>query len=195
MGVPSAASRSGKPFELVRRSDGLSLLLRSPLEIWIAMETCLERQYDEGARLPDDATVVDIGAGVILLYVAARAAERSTAAPSPAGGIPVPATTLDRLFEDHRIGRCDLLKIDCEGGEFEILFAAGPGTLARVRRICLEYRDGATAFRHGDLVRFLEERNFSVGLRPDPVHPTIGLLDAEARPRRPLRSPEEPRRG
>jgi FkbM family methyltransferase len=33
----------------------------------------------------------------------------------------VPSTTLDRVFEENRIERCKLLKIDCEGSEHEIL--------------------------------------------------------------------------
>jgi FkbM family methyltransferase len=33
----------------------------------------------------------------------------------------VPSTTLDAIFDEHRIERCRLLKIDCEGSEYEIL--------------------------------------------------------------------------
>lgn len=36
----------------------------------------------------------------------------------------VPSTTLDKIFEDHGIERCKLLKIDIEGGEYEVLPAA-----------------------------------------------------------------------
>ena len=197
------------------------------------METCLERQYDVAVPvLRDDATVVDIGAGVgdftvhvarrvprgrvvayepdpgsyalleanvaanragnvvpvcaavgggadeLLLHGASRAAERSTTVASGEGGMPGPATTLDRILGEPGIGRCDLLKIDCEGGEFDILLSASPSTLARIGHVVLEYHDEATAFRHGDLVRFLEKSGFSVRLRPDPLRGGFGLLDA-----------------
>lgn len=33
----------------------------------------------------------------------------------------VPSVTLDQIFERHAIERCALLKIDCEGAEYEIL--------------------------------------------------------------------------
>lgn len=33
----------------------------------------------------------------------------------------VQSTTLDRVFAEHKISRCRLLKIDCEGAEYEIL--------------------------------------------------------------------------
>ena len=37
----------------------------------------------------------------------------------------VGSTTLERIFTDHQIDRCRLLKIDCEGGEYEILEGFG----------------------------------------------------------------------
>ena len=36
----------------------------------------------------------------------------------------VPSTTLDRLFGDFGIDRLKLLKIDCEGSEYEVLFSS-----------------------------------------------------------------------
>lgn len=36
----------------------------------------------------------------------------------------VPSTTLDQIFTDHGIARCKMLKIDIEGGEYEVLPAA-----------------------------------------------------------------------
>jgi len=33
----------------------------------------------------------------------------------------VASTTLDRIFADHGVARCRLLKIDCEGAEYEVL--------------------------------------------------------------------------
>ena len=36
----------------------------------------------------------------------------------------VPSVTLDAIFAEHRIARCKLLKIDCEGSEHEILLSA-----------------------------------------------------------------------
>ena len=36
----------------------------------------------------------------------------------------VPSTTLDAVFADHSIERLKLLKIDCEGSEYEVLFSS-----------------------------------------------------------------------
>lgn len=44
-------------------------------------------------------------------------------------------------MKSHRIDKIDLLKLDCEGAEWEILPAAEP-VLPRIRQICLEYHNG-----------------------------------------------------
>jgi len=102
-------------------------------------------------------------------------------AASAASAIQVPATTLARAFEARGIERCDLLKIDCEGAEFDIVLGLDRGVLDRVARIVLEYHDHVTAHTHGELVRFLEERGFDVRVRPNPAWKELGFLYAENR--------------
>lgn len=52
--------------------------------------------------------------------------------------ITVDCTTLDRIVADHALERIDFLKLDCEGAELELLRAASPGSLAKLRRGALE---------------------------------------------------------
>lgn len=47
-----------------------------------------------------------------------------------------PATTLEQIFETHGIDRCQVLKLDCEGAEFEILEQTT--MLERIDRIIME---------------------------------------------------------
>ena len=47
-------------------------------------------------------------------------------------------TTLSRLMDEHELAHVDLLKLDCEGAEWDILPAA-ENALPRVRQICMEY--------------------------------------------------------
>jgi FkbM family methyltransferase len=51
----------------------------------------------------------------------------------------VPSTTLDAIFSDHGIERCPLLKIDVEGGEYEVLLTAR--SLDRVDHIRGEFHE------------------------------------------------------
>ena len=60
--------------------------------------------------------------------------------PVEAGSGPtVKLMTLAEVFEQTRTNQCDLLKIDCEGGEYDILLTAPDQLLARVRNIICEY--------------------------------------------------------
>ena len=59
--------------------------------------------------------------------------------------------SLDDLFALFAIDRCDLLKIDAEGAEYEILLGARPETLAKVRHIAIEYHVGLNEHRPEEL--------------------------------------------
>lgn len=53
--------------------------------------------------------------------------------------IVVPASRLDDVFAENDVERIDLLKIDCEGGEYDILATARDETFDRIENIVLEY--------------------------------------------------------
>jgi len=73
---------------------------------------------------------------------------------------------------------CDLLKLDCEGAEYSILFGTPQPVLEHIRRIVMEYHDNLLPYHHGDLTRFLNERGFQVETFQNPVHSHFGYLRA-----------------
>lgn len=81
--------------------------------------------------------------------------------------------TLAELFAREHIEQCDFLKVDCEGAEYEIFEGAPPETLARIRRVAMEYHlppfFGLTPRRASlsALVHTLEAAGFSVRLVPE----------------------------
>ncbi|MCA9946145.1 MAG: FkbM family methyltransferase [Anaerolineales bacterium] len=220
--------------------NGLSVKVRSLMDVWIVKETCLDRDYEvNGVAIADGWQVIDIGAGlgdfvlsvahsrpncqiwafepfpesfqlleenVALNRIAEQVVARQTAVSGQTGSmkmaltgaavqhityaeetavvqhqaptIEVKSQSLDDLFVQESLAQCDFLKIDCEGGEFDILLNASPQTLAKIRHICLEYHDNATPHAHPELKTFLEANNFAVQLTPNPVHGYLGLLYA-----------------
>ena len=53
----------------------------------------------------------------------------------------VPGISLGQLLTDYAIESVDLLKIDCEGGEYAILEGSPADVLGRFRNIVFEYHD------------------------------------------------------
>jgi FkbM family methyltransferase len=92
--------------------------------------------------------------------------------------IEVRAITLQQIFAERGLERCDFLKMDIEGGEYAILRGMDAELLKRVRRIALEYHDNTPAGQHDELVRLLEGGGFQVQVHPNPVHDYLGYLYA-----------------
>lgn len=99
-------------------------------------------------------------------------------ATSGSQSIEVEATSLDAILAEQGIDRCDLLKIDCEGCEYEVLLGASPETLARVKYVSLEYHDDVGGYTHHHLVQHLLNHGFRVSRSPIPYQPATGYVFA-----------------
>ena len=91
----------------------------------------------------------------------------------------VDCVSLERVYADRAIGRCDLLKLDCEGAEHAILSEASPEMLSRTRRIVVEIHDLGTTRTSSSLRRFLETRHFAIDFFRGENEP-VGFLAARA---------------
>jgi FkbM family methyltransferase len=90
----------------------------------------------------------------------------------------VPSISMADAFARLEIPRCDLMKIDCEGAEYPILFNTPDEVLGRVERIVMEYHDSITRYTHGDMQAFLDSKGFAVRAVQNFVHPDLGYLYA-----------------
>lgn len=93
--------------------------------------------------------------------------------------VEVQTLRLEDLFSLFSVQRCDYLKMDCEGGEYEILFSASKATLALIDRICMEIHDDLTVHSHSDMIEFLVNNGYQTRLTPNPVHQHLAYLYAE----------------
>ncbi len=89
----------------------------------------------------------------------------------------VEVVSLATLFDRYRIERCDFLKLDCEGCEFEIILDADARFFSRIDRIVMEYHDHlSTRFSHRDLLQSLRKLGFeAVVYKPNG---TYGMIAA-----------------
>ncbi len=79
--------------------------------------------------------------------------------------VAVPAVTLAEIIESYTPREIDMLKVDCEGSEYDILFGTPPELLARVRCIGMEVhtRPFLGASRK-DMVAFLHAQGYTTDI-------------------------------
>ena len=97
------------------------------------------------------------------------------------GAITVEALALDGVFQTHAIDRCDLLKIDVEGSEYDILHSLSDEGWARIQRIHGEYHDVGEddpRTRLENFQPFLEDKGFKVDVEAHRRKPNHGMFFA-----------------
>jgi FkbM family methyltransferase len=83
--------------------------------------------------------------------------------PDESGRETVDCTTLGEILETHKLETIDLLKLNCEGTEYEILESLSSEHLARISNVRLEYHNLEAQSRSGEwLVRFFRDRGFRI---------------------------------
>jgi FkbM family methyltransferase len=88
-----------------------------------------------------------------------------------AESIKVPCLTLLQVLDENNIQRCDLLKMDCEGAEYEILYNCPPEYLRRIDQIAMEVHRGEKVDQNIDALEgFLKQQGFFTRRRP------VGML-------------------
>jgi FkbM family methyltransferase len=94
------------------------------------------------------------------------------------GSLRVEAITLRELFAEQSIDRCDLLKVDCEGAEYESLAAVPDDLWPRIRRIHMEFHQGPPGWDGSKLAEFLRGRGYRCDVVARDHHPDQGHLFA-----------------
>lgn len=89
-------------------------------------------------------------------------------------GEPVLSIDLDSFFKQEALGEIDLIKMDCEGAEYEILSNAKK--LKQVKSLILEYHRRDDNFNDTYLVNLLASEGFTLGYRRDRFDHSQGIL-------------------
>ena len=76
--------------------------------------------------------------------------------------IQVPCVTLQEIFNKHQVDRCHLLRMDCEGSEYEILYNCPSTYLHRVDQMAIEVHGGKDVIQNiTTLADYLNSLNFN----------------------------------
>lgn len=81
--------------------------------------------------------------------------------------IRVKCVTLENIFETYELERCDFLKMDCEGAEYDIFYNCPANLLARIDQIAMEVHSGPEP-RHNmeSMEQFFRHHGFRTLRRP-----------------------------
>jgi len=80
--------------------------------------------------------------------------------------VSVECTTLKEIFDFNKIKKCDFLKIDCEGAEYEILYNTPKEIFRKIDKIALEWdRLDDKKMNVDYLKNFLEKKGFKIKIK------------------------------
>ena len=98
--------------------------------------------------------------------------------------IDVPAVSMKTIFERdltrHAIDFCDLMKMDCEGAEFEILESMQTDLFKKIGAFYLEYHEYVDGKKKEDLVRIFQKNGFKTKVIPSRYDKRLGFILAKS---------------
>ena len=97
--------------------------------------------------------------------------------PKSSESISVESTSLQKIFEENKISSCKLLKLDCEGAEYEIIDSLPSEYLDKIQNIVMEYHSADTKPELvKNLIQKIKNAGFKIKTRPH--HDDMGFLIA-----------------
>lgn len=77
--------------------------------------------------------------------------------------VKIKCTTLEEIFKKNKIKKCDFLKVDCEGAEYEIIYNTSNKIFDKIDKIALEFDNIDNGKKNcQELKKFLEKRGFKI---------------------------------
>lgn len=85
--------------------------------------------------------------------------------------IEVPCLRLRDIFDENDIEKCDFLKLDCEGAEYDVLYNTPATYMARIDQMAIEVHQGKNEGENLESLRnFLNRNNFNLFQFDDKPH-------------------------
>ena len=100
-------------------------------------------------------------AGTRLMYLETSPEHSFIQVTTNSVSVPVQCVTLRDIFENNRLQKVDLLKINAEGAEYEIIYSAPNTCFEKIEEIRMEYHEDDTeGHDRATLQAFLEQRGY-----------------------------------
>lgn len=91
--------------------------------------------------------------------------------------VQVKSTTIKSIFDDNKIDNCNLLKLDCEGAEYEIIDSIPDEYFLRINKLIIEYHLASIKPKlYNNLVKKLQDLSFKIKI--EKITDDIGMIYA-----------------
>jgi len=90
--------------------------------------------------------------------------------------IKVQSTTLERIIQQTPNQKCDLVKMDCEGAEFEIIGLTSPETFTKIDTLYIEYHEYNPEMKKDSLRSTLEKNGFKTQVSQSHYDRRMGFI-------------------
>ena len=168
------------------------------MEAWVINEILLHKQYEEYYTIKKNDIVIDIGASIGDFSIWASRKAKAVYAyemdkrlvhfmekniqHNDAKRVILKAKralSLDKIFTENNLTKCDLLKIDCEGNEYPIFENSNDKTLQKIDHIAMEIHmfDKTMKKKRKELLNRLR-KHFEVIEHLNPVRSDISFVYA-----------------
>ena len=89
----------------------------------------------------------------------------------------VKCDSLEEILNANNIKICDLLKVDCEGGEYDIILSSNKKILQNINSIAMEYHN-INGHSGIELKKFLEDIGYDTIICPNTINAKYGFIYA-----------------
>jgi len=185
-----------KPF-LLKLKNGQQFYIETLMDMWILKEVILDNCYHRFFIPQKNWHVIDVGSSIadFSVYLSPQVNKIIGFDPSFSRNklarknlivnnctnvtlYPEKVSNLNFLFNKLLLKKIDLLKIDCEGAEYQIILNTKPVYLKKIKRIVGEYHLFTKKMQNNfpKMLNFLKTSGFQIQLFPSPVHQNIGFI-------------------
>jgi len=120
---------------------------------------------------------VSSSTGTVTIYLNEDEAGHSMHVPSQKQ-IQVESFSLQDIFDSYKLEKCDFLKIDCEGEEYEIINSLPTSYFDKIKKMCIEYHFVDTKpHLLENMIKKLKMLSYTIDTRK--ILPSIGFLYAK----------------
>jgi FkbM family methyltransferase len=144
-----------------------------PVPINYEKLTAYKKKYPQYAWHPFNMAVTKPGETSIQLNFEEQTDDFTTSASiyegsSSANHIEVKATNLPQIISEHNLQEIDLLKVDCEGSEYDILYNTGHEVFEKVNAIAIETHEHTTKGHDTKtLAEYIEKAGYQIKVEKD----------------------------